>query len=109
MKVKNSNLQWYVLKWDSMQNKIVNYNVLTGVAEDLYIEVKAKRVSDRNLLKKYLQHYFMYNYWGKAEHEMYISDLYGNHYEKIDIWRQIKPNLDLIVDYVNTKCDLKFK
>ena len=48
----------------------------------------------------------MYDYWSKTESEFYISDLHGDDYEKIDIWRQIEPNLDLIVEYVNSKMEL---
>ena len=40
---------------------------------------------------------------------MIVSDLFGKYQEKIDVWKQIEPNLDLIVDYVNIKCDLKLK
>ena len=51
----------------------------------------------------------MYYYWSKSECEFFISDLHGNDYEKIDIWRQIEPNLNNIVDYINLKMDLKFE
>ena len=50
----------------------------------------------------------MYNYYSKAECEFFVSDLSGMNYEKVDMWKQIKPNLDNIVEYINIRCDLKF-
>lgn len=109
MKVKNNNLEWYVLYWDFNKKKVVNYNILAGITEDLSKEIKAKRVYNKSILREYLKTVFMYNYWSKAEYEFYISDLQGNDYEKISIWRQIEPNLNRIVEYVNTQCNLKFE
>ena len=51
----------------------------------------------------------MYNYWSKVEYEFFASDMCGMNYEKISAWQQIEPNLDIIVDYINKKCDLNFK
>ena len=48
----------------------------------------------------------MYDYWGKAECEFFISGLFGDDCEKVDLWKQIEPNLDIITEYVNQKCDL---
>ena len=109
MRIKNSNLEWYVLRWDFNKKKIIDYNILHGVAEDLHKYVKKKKVYNRRTLKEYLKSHFMYYYWSKAECEFYISDLHGDDYEKIDMWRQIQPNLDKIVDYVNIRCNLKFE
>lgn len=109
MRVKKSNLEWYVLAHDFNSNKIVNYNVMTGIAKLLYKEVKAKRVYNKDTLKKFLKKEFMYSYWSKAEHEILVSGLSNYDItEKIDIWRQLEMNLDIIVEYVNIKCDLKY-
>jgi thymidylate synthase len=109
MKIKNSNLKWYVLRWDSNTKKVVNYNILSDIADDLAREVRSKRVYNKSILREYLKTVFMYSYWSKTECEFFVSDLHGNEYEKIDIWRQIEPNLNNIVEYVNTKMDLKFE
>lgn len=107
MKVKVK-LEWYVLKWDINTNKVVNYNILEGLNNDIAKEVRSGRVYDKSILRSYLKTEFMYSFWSKTEAEFYISDLHGDEYEKVDIWRQIEPNLDLIVDYINSKMDLKF-
>lgn len=109
MKIKNSNLEWYVLRWDFNNKKVVNYNILEGLAEDIAREVRSKSLYDKSILKEYLKTVFMYNYWSKTECEFFVSDLHGDDYEKIDMWRQIEPNLDRIVDYVNQKMELKFE
>ena len=109
MKVKKVNLEWYVLKWDFNSKKVVNYNILQWLKEDIANEVRLKRVYNKSILREYLKTQLMYHYWSKAEHEFYISDLHGDDYEKIDIWRQIEPNLNNMVDYVNLKMDLKFE
>ena len=110
MKIKNSNLEWYVLRWDFNAKKVVNYNILEGLAEDIAREVRNKSLYDKSILKEYLKTVFIYNYWSKTECEFFVSDLHSDECcEKIDMWRQIEPNLNNIVDYVNTKMDLKFE
>lgn len=106
MKVKNVNLEWYVLRWDFNSKKVINYNILQWRKEDIANEVRRKSIYNKSILREYLKTTFMYDYWSKTECEFYISDLHGDDYEKIDIWRQIEPNLDLIVEYVNSKMDL---
>lgn len=106
MKVKSVDLEWYVLRWDFNSKKVINYNILQWRKEDIANEVRRKSIYNKSILKEYLKTTFMYDYWSKTECEFYISDLHGDDYEKIDIWRQIEPNLDLIVEYVNSKMEL---
>lgn len=106
MKVKNVNLEWYVLRWDFNSKKVVNYNILQWRKEDIANEVRRKSIYNKSILREYLKTTFMYDYWSKTKCEFYISDLHGDDYEKIDIWRQIEPNLNLIVEYVNSKMEL---
>ena len=110
MKIKNVDLEWYVLRWDSTTKKVVNYNILYDIIEDLHREVKAKRVYNKSILREYLKTELMYRYWSKSECEMAVGGLFSIHpdeFEKIDMWRQIEPNLNNIVEYVNIKCNLK--
>lgn len=109
MRIKNSNLEWYVLQWDSSKKKVVNSNILINRAEDIAKEVRSGRVQNKSILKEYLKTALMYDYWSKTECEFFVSDLCGMEYEKVDMWRQIEPNLDKIVDYVNSKMDLQLK
>ena len=108
MKVKHVDLEWYVLRWDHNNNKVIEYNILKWLKEDIANRVRTKKIYDKSTLKNYLEKTFMHDYWSKSECEFYISDLGGNTYEKIDIWRQIKPNLINIAEYVNSKMELNF-
>lgn len=106
---KVSDLEWYVLHWDFNKKKIVNLNILGDYfKKSLEIELKAGHIYDKSILKEYLKTYFMYHYWSKTEYEFLVSDVHEDEYEKIDIWRQIEPNLNNIVEYINIKMDLKF-
>jgi len=110
MKIKNVNLEWYVLRWDSNSKKVVNYNILEWRKEDIAKEVRSGRVYNKSILREYLKTTLMYDYWSKTECEFFVSDLHSDECcEKVDIWRQIEPNLNNIVDYVNIKMDLKFE
>lgn len=109
MKVKNVKLEWYALEWSNTEKKTVYVNVLGWMKDDLVREIRAKRVYNKSILREYLKTQLMYEYWRKAEAEFFISDLCGMNYEKVDIWKQLEPNLDKIVDYVNSKLDLKFE
>ena len=109
MRVKNANLKWYVLHHDWNSDKIVNYDVMHGIAEELHKEVKAKRVHNKETLREWLRKEFMYHYWSKSEHEICVSGFKTNgNEEKIDAWRQLEMNFDNIVEYVNIRCDLKY-
>lgn len=108
MRIKKSNLRWYVLDWDDNQNKVVSMNILDGLAEDLAREVRSGRVHNKSILREYLKTYFIYYYYSRAEYEFIVSDLCNRNHEKIDIWKQIEPNLNNIVEYINIECDLKF-
>lgn len=110
MKIKNINLEWYVLKWDFNSKKVINYNILQWLKEDIANEVRLKHIYDKITLYEYLKKQFMYHYWSRTEHEMIISDLHKHEVgEKIDIWRQIEPNLNRIVEYIDKTLDLKFE
>lgn len=108
MRIKKGNLRWYVLQWDHNQNKVTSLNILEDSVEDLAGEVRSGRVHNKSTLREYLKTYFIYYYYSRAEYEFIVSDLCKRHSEKIDIWKQIEPNLNTIVEYINMECDLKF-
>ena len=112
MKVKNVNLEWYVLDWSTNEKKIKPYNILHNLEENIAREVRAKRIYDKSILKEYLKTEFMHHYWSKSEFEIVVGSLFSEYpkeFEKIDIWKQIEPNLNNIVDYVDIKMKLNFK
>ena len=54
MKVKNVNLEWYVLRWDFNTKKVINYNILQWRKEDIANEVRRKSIHNKNILRVYL-------------------------------------------------------
>ena len=55
MRIKKSDLKWYVLQWDPNQNKTVSVNILNGLAEDLAREVRNGSVHNKSILREYLK------------------------------------------------------
>lgn len=112
MKVKNTELEWNVLRHDFNSNKIINYNIFnTGFVENVHKEVLKKRITTIAELKEYIKKWAIYHYWCKAEHEIVVGGLFfrsTKDLEKIDIYRQIDMNLDRIVEYVNRELRLNF-
>lgn len=103
-------LKYYIIRWDWNENKVVKYNILgDDLIEDIYKKVKNKKIQDSNELKNYLDREFKYYYWSKAEAEMIVSDLMERHGEKIDMYRLIADNLDLLTEYINNKMQLNLK
>lgn len=111
MKIKKSNLKWYVLMYDSNNKQITSFNVMTGIAELIGKKVRSGAIHNKETLREFLKLEFMSKYWSRREYEVLIGDLNTvvfTNAEKIDVWRQLEINLDQIVEYVNLKCDLKF-
>ena len=112
MKIKNVNLEWYVLEYDSSTREIRPYNVLgRGFIEELHKKIRTKKVTNYEELKDFIDRYFMYHYWSKAEWEIVVGGLFTKEPDltKIDAYTQLKMNLDRIVDYVNNELRIGFK
>lgn len=109
MKVKNVELKWNVLYWNTNKNKVENYNIFSDdFKNNLYKKIKTKKITNYNELKEDINKWAMYHYWSKTECEIVIGGLhckYPDEFEKIDMYRQIEMNLDKIVKYViNEMC-----
>lgn len=101
-------LQWYVLREDFSTREVKHYNALKGWEE--YIKKARKKCETREDFKIWLRKELMYHYWSKAECEIQVAGLFANkdeHFKKIDIWYQLEPNLDTMVDYIIK--EMKFK
>lgn len=102
-------LEWYALREDFNSREVKHYNVLSGWEED--IKKARKKVKTREEFKAWLRREFMYYYWSKCEHEIQVAGLFAKEekeFKKIDIWYQLEPNLDRIVDYIITTLKFRF-
>lgn len=115
MKVKNVKLIWNVLCWNSNKKKVEDYNIFSdSFKEDVYKQIKNKRITNYKELEEYVKSWTMYHYWSKTECEMAIGPLWPNKledldkFEKIDMYRQIEMNLDHIIQYIIDTMQIKF-
>lgn len=111
MKVKRAKLVWNVLRFDSNQQKIVDYNIFgSRFVMELHKEVTKKHITNLKELKEYIKHWAIYHYMSKCEFEIAVGGLFFKdeaQLEKIDIYRQIYMNLDRITEYVNKELDIE--
>lgn len=99
-------LEWNVLIHDFNSNKIKECNIF---GEDFLKGLDRKNIKNFVELKKYIDGWAKYRYWSKTEYEVEIGGLfskYPDEFEKIDIYRQIRMNLDRITEYVNNKLQI---
>lgn len=103
--------KFYVMYYDWNGRKVKRANIIRQeIIEDLQKRVKkgAKRGELLNRLVSLLKYY----YWSKAEYEIMVGDLFckSGELEKIDVWFQLEPNVDLILDIIlEYICPRKFK
>lgn len=112
MKIKNVKLEWYVLNHDFNSDTIVNYNVLSDCDKEAVGKaIRKKEVTCYDELYEFLRRRFVYQFMGRAEYEIAVGGLsskYPDKFDKIDVYRQIKMNLNHITDYIIKVMDIKF-
>lgn len=91
-----------VLYFDFNAKELKPYNIIT---ENLLEEFKkkTKSLTSTEDKKKVLDDYFLYRYWSKREYELFIGDAFEediSKYEKVDIYKQIQINFDVIYNLV---------
>lgn len=109
-------LEYYVFRRDFNRNRLEQTNIFSYVTpEKIRNGINERQIKTKSEFKEFLKSQFMYYFWAKCEHEVVINSFpylederVGDNGIKIDIWQQIEPNLDLIVDYVIEKLGLDF-
>ena len=111
MKVKNVNLEYNVLIYDWNSKKVEKCNVMRILnLETIRKKILKREITSYSEFKEYLRKEFMCRFWCKREYEILVGDLNFDKdtFEKIDAYRQIEMNLDLIVKYVINEMQIKF-
>lgn len=107
--MKKVNLKWYAICEDfNHRGNLEHYNVLEGLEEPIAKEIRAGHISNRAELKKWLKAELMFNYWSKCEFEIVVGFLFSDKEHKIDVWYQLEPNLDRIVEYVEREMEIEW-
>ena len=112
MKYKKINLEWNVLNWDNNLKKIKSINILDDDLKTIiYKKIRSKKIKNYKELKEFLNRRFQYHYWSRCEYEIAIGSIFMKDIieaEKIDVYDQIKINLDRITEYIINKMEIKF-
>lgn len=109
--MKKKELKFYAMVYNWNSHKIEHTNV---IRKDILtpLEKMIKKKATRTELKCRLESLLKYYYWSRAEYEIMAGDLFCNpdELEKIDVWFQLEPNIDLILDIIlEYICPRKFK
>lgn len=112
MKYKRINLEWNVLNWDNNLKKVKSINILDDDLKTIiYKNIRSKKIKNYKELKEFLDRRFQYHYWSRCEYEIAIGSIFMKDIieaEKIDVYDQIKINLDRITEYIINKMEIKF-
>lgn len=96
------NLKWYVKNYDFNKKVIEDFNIFRSVkfTEGLQeILDKNDYTTFEDFVEKVRQE-LMYAFWSKCEYEVMIGDLFDTIETKIDIYDQVKPNIEILSKYI---------
>ena len=120
MKNKTAKIEWYALYYNINSRKLESINIISRkLIEDVYKQIKSGKITNKSNLREYLRKEFMYRYWSRSEYEILVTDwppvtkeidkeswVSEKSLTKIDIYDQIKDNLDNITDLFILKMDI---
>ena len=98
-------MEWYVLNYDFNEAKAYNFNIFNSsrLIDGLKRKFDDNLDANREEFKKEVDSLLRYCFWCKCEYEIYVIDAFHDEnkdYTKIDVYTQLKPNLDILVDYI---------
>lgn len=102
--------QFNVLNWDINKNQLETYDVLPYFRREYEKCKKEEKLVTVDEWKKFIESNGRYRYWSRCEYEIIISPWPPQKKDvsvKIDVWQQIKNNLDLIVKLLMEEYDTK--
>lgn len=104
-------MHWYCIKWNRNYKKpeyvdVIEYLDLKRIVSD----VEIGRISTYEELYDDVKSQFISHFMSKCEHEFKVGGLFDKEYMyKIDVYSQISPNLNIIVDLINKHLGLNFE
>lgn len=117
MKRRNKNLEWYAFIYDWNSKSLHNINVLgTSFADNILKRVKHNKINNYEELREEIRMELSYYFRSKAECEVLVTDLFPKNYDdfveravKLDVYHQLEPNLDRIVEYIMKELNIEFE
>jgi len=102
--------EFYVLNYDFNDKRVVNYNIFNNSRLSEGVDHLLEEYITFNDFCEKLDSLLRYCFWSKREYEISVSDAFEqdlNKYEKIDVYRQVAPNVENIakiaIDYKNAQ------
>lgn len=92
--------EFNVLNWNINTNEVVAYDVLPYF-RDCYdkIRKKSERPTTKEEWTDFVKKWGKYMYWSRCEYEIIVKPWPLQDKDvKIDVWKQIENNLDLVVE-----------
>lgn len=105
-------MKWYVLNYDFNLHKAYEFNIFDSVNFLRGVNEAIKVIGNREEFKDKIDRELKYSFWSKCEYEIYVTDAFHdapNEISKIDVYDQVKPNLDILVDYIIANLDTEDK
>lgn len=94
-------MEWYVLNHDFNSDKIVSFNIFRNVTFKQEVDKLLEEFVTFDDFKEKLDGALKYSFLSKAEYEIMCSGLFDrNKAYKIDVYTQVKPNLDTLARYI---------
>ena len=101
-------MQWYVLNHDFNSDKIVSFNIFDSTSFKQEVDKLLEEFVTFDDFKEKLDSALKYSFMSRAEYEIMCSGLFDRHKAyKIDIYTQVKPNLDTLARYIIEEYDRK--
>ena len=111
MQIKKAKLEYMAIVHDWNSHSLKYINVLGDrLKGDIIKSIKSGDVYDGKTLKNRVIRLLKYYYWSKREYEIAVGDLCCKEDEmfKIDVWYQLEPNIDHIIDHIIKEMDLGY-
>ena len=104
-------MEWIAFRWDFNLDQICWFNIFEcGYFYNSIIKLLTKEELSYEEFSKEVKSELLFQYWSKCEYEVVVRDLILNHNEKkIDVYDQVNPNLDKLVDYIIKVSGYKLK
>lgn len=94
-------MEWYVLNHDFNSDKIVSFNIFDSTSFKQEVDKLLEEFITFDDFKEKLDSVLKYSFMSRAEYEMMCSGLFDRHKAyKIDVYTQVKPNLDILARYI---------
>ena len=101
---------FHVLNWDFNTDSLEEYDVLPYFRNCYKNLTKSKRPSTVEEWKEFVKNKGMYEFWSRCQYEIIVTGWPQQKNEaKVDVWRQINMNLDVIVKILMEEFDKKKK